>query len=161
MAGIPIYQTAILPEWIDYNGHLTDSRYVHVFGEAMDALLRGVGVDAAYRAAGHAFYTAETHVRYRAEVKALETVAVETQILALDAKRLHVFHRLMRRDGTLAATGEQLYLHVDRRASKVEAMADPMFRALQRLHAAQARSPAPAAGDLYIRWRPGAAQLNG
>jgi carnitine 3-dehydrogenase len=151
----------VQPEWIDYNGHLTDSRYVHVFGEAMDALLRGVGVDAAYRAAGHAFYTAETHVRYRAEVKALETVAVETQILALDAKRLHVFHRLMRRDGTLAATGEQLYLHVDRRASKVEAMADPMLRALQRLHAAQARSPAPAAGDLYIRWRPGAAQLNG
>jgi len=25
VAGIPLYQTAILPEWIDYNGHLRDA----------------------------------------------------------------------------------------------------------------------------------------
>jgi hypothetical protein len=40
-------------------------------------------------------------------------------------------------------------------------MPEPMCRALQRLQAEQARAPAPAAGDLYIRWRPSVAQLNG
>ncbi len=28
----------VRPEWIDYNGHMTESRYLQVFGDAMDAL---------------------------------------------------------------------------------------------------------------------------
>ena len=28
----------VRPEWIDYNGHMTDSRYLQVFGDATDAL---------------------------------------------------------------------------------------------------------------------------
>ena len=42
---------AVRPEWIDYNGHMTDSRYQQVFGDAMDALCRRVGIDEDYRAA--------------------------------------------------------------------------------------------------------------
>jgi carnitine 3-dehydrogenase len=141
------------PEWIDYNGHLTESRYVQVFGDASDALLRSAGVDAAYRAGGHAFYTAETHVTYLAEVRVLETLEVATQILALDAKRVHLFHRLMRRDGVVAATAEQLYLHVNTRASKVEPMGDAPYRALETLRAQHAHLSAPPAEDLRIRWR--------
>ena len=29
----------VLPEWIDYNGHMTEHRYLQCFGEATDALL--------------------------------------------------------------------------------------------------------------------------
>src|SRR5581483_6456362 len=54
-SGLQRLEVLVQPEWIDYNGHLTDSRYVHIVGEAMDALLRSAGVDAAYRAGGHAF----------------------------------------------------------------------------------------------------------
>ena len=46
--------TYVRPEWIDYNGHMTDSRYLQVFGDAMDALFRWAGVDDAYRKAGRA-----------------------------------------------------------------------------------------------------------
>ena len=47
------------PEWIDYNGHMTDSRYLQVFGDATDALLRFAGIDDAYRKAGRAMYTVD------------------------------------------------------------------------------------------------------
>ncbi len=37
------------PEWVDYNRHMSDFRYGQVFGDAMDALFRRVGVDESYR----------------------------------------------------------------------------------------------------------------
>jgi acyl-CoA thioesterase FadM len=92
-------------------------------------------------------------VTYLAEVRVLETLEVATQILALDAKRVHLFHRLMRRDGVVAATAEQLYLHVNTRASKVEPMGDAPYRALETLRAQHAHLSAPPAEDLRIRWR--------
>src|ERR1700683_1422919 len=37
--------TQVRPEWVDYNGHMSDFRYLQLFGEAMDALYRRVGID--------------------------------------------------------------------------------------------------------------------
>ena len=50
-AGEPlrVHGTRVRPEWIDYNGHMTESRYLQVFSDAMDALYRRVGVDEHYR----------------------------------------------------------------------------------------------------------------
>ena len=36
---MPLYQTAILPEWIDYNGHLRDAYYGLIVSHAIDALM--------------------------------------------------------------------------------------------------------------------------
>uniref|UniRef100_UPI0018E587F0 thioesterase family protein n=1 Tax=Nocardiopsis sp. TNDT3 TaxID=2249354 RepID=UPI0018E587F0 len=59
------------PEWIDYNGHLSEAYYVLVFGFATDALMDRVGLDAAYRErSGRSLYTVEAHVRYLREVAA-------------------------------------------------------------------------------------------
>jgi len=52
-------ETYVRPEWIDYNGHMTDSRYLQVFGDATDALFRYAGVDEGYRRSGRAMYTVE------------------------------------------------------------------------------------------------------
>src|SRR5207302_1122905 len=66
-AGEPLrpLEIAVRPEWGDYNGHMTDSRYLQVFGDATDALPRYAGVDEAYRGSGRAMYTAETRVSHR------------------------------------------------------------------------------------------------
>src|SRR5258706_2345028 len=107
------------PEWTDYNNHLSDFQYGHLFGCALDALYRRVGIDAAYRAAGGMFYTVESHVKHLAEAKAGDALYVTTQVLKLDDKRLHVFHRLHRRgDDKLLATGEQMHLHVGTGSAK-------------------------------------------
>src|SRR5476649_273422 len=140
-AGKPLrlIETYVRPEWVDYNGHMTDSRYLQVFGDATDALFRAVGVDDAYRASGRALYTVETHVTHRAEASALEPLYVTTQILGLDDKRVHLFHNLnRRRDERLVATGEQLYLHVNSAAGKASPMDAALRAKLERICAAHA-----------------------
>ena len=94
--GLPLrlYESAVDPAWVDYNGHMTEARYGDLFAYATDAFLRHVGLDAAYLAGGHSLYTVETHIRYLHEVAALEPVVVATQVLGSDEKRLHLFHTL-------------------------------------------------------------------
>lgn len=120
-AGEPIrlLETSVRPEWVDYNGHMTDSRYLQVFGDATDALLRYAGVDEAYRRSGRALYTVESHVTHKAEARVLEPLYVDTRVLEVDEKRVRLSHALhRRRDGTLVASAEQLYVHVSRHTGK-------------------------------------------
>jgi carnitine 3-dehydrogenase len=134
----------VRPEWTDYNNHLSDFQYGHLFGSAMDALYRLVGIDAEYRAAGGMYYTVESHVKHFAEGKAGDALYVTTQVLKLDDKRLHVFHRLQRRgDDTLLATGEQMHLHVDTASAKAAPAHAAVRGKLEALRAAHAALPAP------------------
>jgi len=98
-AGQPLrlVETYVRPEWIDYNGHMTDSRYLQVFGDATDALFRYAGVDDDYRRSGRAMYTVETHVSHQAEARALEPLYVTTRVLEVDDKRVRLSHSLHRR----------------------------------------------------------------
>jgi carnitine 3-dehydrogenase len=140
-----LLETAVRPEWIDYNGHMTDYRYLHVFGDAVDALLRRVGIDEAYRAAGHAPYTVESHVRHHAEVRQADTLYVTTQVLHADAKKFWLFHRMHRvSDQTLVATAEHLFVHVDAKAGKAAPMPAPVFAKLQAIATAHAKLARPA-----------------
>jgi carnitine 3-dehydrogenase len=119
-APLCLHTARVLPEWTDYNGHMTEHRYLQVFGDAADALFAAVGVDAAYLAGGHSYYTVESHLRHLGEAPADVPLHVETQLLDHDAKRIHAFHRLVRSDtDTLLATAEQLYLHVDTKEGRV------------------------------------------
>ena len=140
-----LLDTVVRPEWVDYNAHMTDAQYLTVFGEAMDALYRLIGIDAGYRKTGRMFYDVETHVKYLKEVKGGEGIRVETQVLAADERRLHVFHRLCRRaDGELLATGEQMHLHVDTAAAKSAALGAEVRARLDRIAKAHAGLPRPA-----------------
>jgi carnitine 3-dehydrogenase len=141
---LPRFDAVVRPEWADYNAHMSDFWYGHLFGDAMDALYRQVGIDDAYRKSGRMFYTAESHARHLGEAKVGEPLYVTTQVLAVDDKRLHVFHRVHRRaDHELIATGEQMHLHVDTAAAKAAPMAEPLRAKLATLHAAHVRAGMP------------------
>jgi acyl-CoA thioester hydrolase len=103
------------PAWVDYNGHLNDAYYLVIFSYATDGLMAKVGLDAAGRAAtGHTMYTLEVHLNYVQEVHEGVAVEVRTQILGVDAKRVHLFHTLHRQDdGVLLATNEQMLANID------------------------------------------------
>ena len=147
-----LLETQVRPEWVDYHGHMTDSRYLQVFGDATDALLRAVGVDDGYRASGRGLYTVETHVAHLAEAGLLEPLYVTTQILGLDAKRVHLYHCLYRRrDQCRLATGEQLYLHVDRSAGRASPMDPDLHARLERIRLAHAAIAEPAADQRRLR----------
>src|SRR5262249_58842685 len=97
------------PSSVDYNGHMTEARYGVEFGYATDAFLRHVGLDAAYLDRGYSAYTVEGHVRFLHEAAALEPIAVATQVLSADEKRLHLFHSMTHAcTGQLLATGRHM-----------------------------------------------------
>ena len=149
--GLRLMETHVRPEWVDYNGHMTDSRYLQVFGDAVDALWRSVGVDDAYRASGRALYTVESHVTHSAEAKPLEPLYVLTRVLSADDKRVRVFSALHRtRDDALVATGEQMYLHVDTRAGKAMSMDAAVREKLGKVQASQSGLEPPAQAGRHI-----------
>jgi carnitine 3-dehydrogenase len=129
-------------EWVDYNRHMTDFRYGHVFSDAIETLFRRAGIDEAYRATGRMYYTVENLIRHLGEAKSGESLYVTLRVLGVDDKRLHVFQRMYRsRDNQLIATAEQMYLHVDSGASKASS-ADPAVRAkLQAIRDQHAKLP--------------------
>lgn len=138
-----LFQTRVAPEWIDYNGHMTESRYLHAFSESTDALLAFLGIDAAYLARGGSYFTVETHIMHRQEVRALEPIHTTVQVLSADDKRLHIFQTLHHSAGGGAlATAEQMLLHVDTKAQKAapaEAAVLAKVRELATAHAALRR----------------------
>jgi carnitine 3-dehydrogenase len=145
-AGKPLrlLDTAVRPEWVDYNGHMSDFRYGQLFGEAIDSLFRQVGVDESYRETGRMYYTVENHLRHLGEAKTGEALYVTAQLLGVDDKRLHVFQRMHRgRDDKQIATAEQMYLHVNTGVPKAAA-ADAKVRAkLEAARSAHAGLPLP------------------
>jgi carnitine 3-dehydrogenase len=149
--GLRLIETQVRSEWVDYNGHMTDSRYLQVFGDATDALFRSVGVDDAYRQSGRAMFTVESHVTHGAEAKLLEPLYVLTRLLAVDDKRVHLFHALHRqRDDVLVATGEQMYLHVDTSAGKASLMESSVHEKLEKIRAAQSALEPPAQAGRHV-----------
>ena len=114
MPATPIYRTAVLPEWIDYNGHLRDAYYALILSLASDALMDRIGMDAAYRAAsGNTLYTVEMHIHYLREVHQRDIVLVGARLLAADHKRMHTaFEISCEGKQGVAATAEFMLLHV-------------------------------------------------
>jgi carnitine 3-dehydrogenase len=144
----------VRPEWADYNNHMSDFRYGQVFGDAMDKLYRGVGIDQAYRDAGHVFYTVESHVKHLKEAKVGEPLYCTTQILKVDDKRLHVFHRLHRAaDDAVIATAEQMHLHVDKSNAKAAPIGAAVRAKLDERLRANASLPKPAAAGQPVGTR--------
>lgn len=79
------FEAKVRPDWADGNGHMTDFRHGRVFGDAMDALYRQVGIDEAYRRGGQMSYTVESHVRHVAEGKVEEQMHSQVDAAAAQA----------------------------------------------------------------------------
>lgn len=111
------FETRILPDWIDYNGHMRDAFYGLVYSLAVDALQDEVGFDAAYRdATGCTIYLLEGHTFFLREVKEGATVTVEGRVIGLDAKRFHL-HMTMLEGGETVSVGEFMEAHVQQHPS--------------------------------------------
>ena len=114
---LSLFEARVLPNWLDYNGHMTESRDLQVFGDATDALLNYIGMDQKYRSDGFSVYTVETHIRHLVEIIANESIKVVTQRLGFDEKRPRILHKLFHASsGELLATGEHMLMHVDKDA---------------------------------------------
>jgi carnitine 3-dehydrogenase len=132
----------VLPGWIDYNGHMTESRYLFAASETSDAFLRLIGADMAYVATGFSYYTAESHIMHKGEARLGDQLTGSLQVLAADDKRLHIFVAIQK-DGQDVATIEQMLLHVDMKAGRTCTAPDPILARLRPIAAAHADLPRP------------------
>jgi carnitine 3-dehydrogenase len=141
---LDLHRTTVSQAWVDYNGHLSESCFLLVFGDSSDAFFRRVGVDEAYRAAGHSLYTAETHLHHLGEASEGDPLRLTLQILDVDDKRLHLFHTMYHaRSGAVLATAEQMLLHVDTAAGRVAPFPGFLVERLIAVRAAHAHLPVP------------------
>jgi acyl-CoA thioester hydrolase len=136
---LPIYRTQVLPDWIDFNGHLRDAYYVLIASYAADAFMDHLGMDAPYRQRTQCtLYTLEMHVHYFHEVKQSDMLEVTVRIIDADEKRIHAAFALnCARHSEPAASIELMFLHV-KQDEKVASLPFPaeIARAVETLKAA-------------------------
>lgn len=136
--------TPVQPEWIDYNEHLTEYCYLKLFGDATDVVLARIGAGMDYVAGGHSWYTVETHLRHVGQARLGEKIEVRSRVLAVDGKRLHLFHEMRSlAQGAVIATAEHMLVHVDAKAEKSVPAPQAMLDTAQALVAGQAHLPPP------------------
>jgi carnitine 3-dehydrogenase len=149
-----LIERMIPTEWVDYNGHTNDSRYLELSSTSVDAFMRFVGVDAAYLASGRSYFTVESHLTYVEQCRAGDPVHVDLALLAHDDKRMHVFTWIRgdveSGDEVLLGTAEHLMLHVDTAAEKACAADAAVLAALERVAAAHVSIPRPPAAGRHI-----------
>ena len=102
---------AVPVDWIDYNGHMTESRYLDAFAQSTDRFMELVGCDATYISAGGSYFTVETHIRHLNEAHAGDRITVRTEMLLGTDRKLHLYHT-MHSGNLILATGEHFLLHV-------------------------------------------------
>jgi acyl-CoA thioester hydrolase len=145
-APVEVTGQRVLPEWIDYNGHMNVAYYVLAFDRALDKVFDGLGIGADYvRRSGHSFFMLEAHVTYIREVVADDPLRFAFQLLDADEKRLHyvisMFHAT---DGFLAARSEQIAMHIDmagRRGAPMPKAAQQRLKSVLTAHAHLPRPP--------------------
>lgn len=145
----------VIKDWIDYNGHMNMAFYNVVFDKGVDHLFDLLGIGASYADTTNAScFTLETHVTYAQEVVLGDPLQVTIQLLDFDAKRLHIFLQMFHADqGYLAATMEQMVLHVDLDQRKAAALPLEAQAKLGQLHSAHRTLPVPPAVGRIIKIR--------
>jgi acyl-CoA thioester hydrolase len=138
--------------WIDYNGHLNMAYHNVLFDRCVDEAYELVGIGADYVATRRqSAYTVEVHVRYLRELHTGDPVRVTLQLLDYDEKRLHYFEQLFHAEqGWIAATSENLALHVDMDKGKTAPFPVETMRRLMQMKAAHARLPRPEVAGRHV-----------
>ncbi|MBT2375735.1 thioesterase family protein [Pseudomonas fluorescens] len=146
MPALTTYTTKILPDWVDYNGHLRDAFYLLIFSYATDALMDTLGLTSENReASGNSLFTLELHLNYLHEVKLGAEVEIHTQLIAHDRKRLHLYHSLhLMGEAQELAGNEQMLLHVDLAGPHSAPFSETVLSKLTAISAEQIDLPKPA-----------------
>jgi acyl-CoA thioester hydrolase len=113
-APLVLWDLEVVPDWVDYNGHMNDAAYALVFSRAGDRWLDRIGLDAETRkATGYTVYTLQIMLHYFNEAKLGAPLRVLCQVLEFDTKRARLWMEMRSPlDGPTIAASEQLYLSV-------------------------------------------------
>ena len=112
-SALPVLETTVVSEWVDYNGHMNDAAYAIVFSRAGDALMDRIGLDAgARKRTGQSLFTLQVMLHYFKEAKEGDAFAVSCHLLEHDDKRMRLWLEMTARGGERLAASEQLLISV-------------------------------------------------
>ncbi len=146
------HPATVLPDWIDWNGHMNVGYYVVAFDKATDTLCQQFGCAWEYtRDKIGMTFVLEAHVTYDREVKEGDDLRITTQILDHDAKRLHFIHMMYHaKEGYLAATNELMLMNIDYNSRRSAPWPDFAMERIEKLAAAHAALPRPSQAGRLI-----------
>ena len=138
-------QQKVLPEWIDYNGHMNVAYYVLAFDQGVDALMHRMGITPEYLDQEKcSTFTLEMHINYLQELHLDDPLKLTCQLLDADSKRVHYFLRMYHAtEGYLAATSEQIMMHVSLETRRSSAFPDSICQTVSHLLDAHRTLPRP------------------
>jgi len=107
----------VLPEWIDYNGHMNVAYYLVAFDHGLDGFVDTLDFDAAARQRTQmTTMTLEGHIQYLGELMEGQAYRVHNQLYDYDSKRMHIAQTMygINEDGSefLSSTMEWMSLSV-------------------------------------------------
>jgi acyl-CoA thioester hydrolase len=152
-----LHHLSVRPEWIDYNGHMNVAYYLKVFDLAVDQFFNmfDLGEDYA-RQGGGSVFALEHRITYQRELKGGDPLRVTLQMMDMDRKRIHFFMRIYHAtEGYLAATNENLSIHVDMKSRHSTPFPDHAYQKLRQLFEDHKTLPRPpeVGGTVGIRRR--------
>ena len=105
----------VLPEWIDFNGHMNVAYYVLAFDRCVDVLfdLLQIGPKQIHHSQRSAFVL-ESHINYINDARENDPLKITGRLLDYDEKRIHYSMEMYHAEHEyLMAAQEQLAIHVD------------------------------------------------
>ena len=144
-APLDIHRSTVLPEWVDWNGHMNVAFYGTAFDQASGAFMRNIGLGRRYvdNKLGMTFVL-ETHVTYDREVRGGAPLRFTTHLLARDAKKVHLFHEMFHAEQSyLAATNEVIVMNIDYATRRSAPWPAPVAERLETLWESHKNLPRP------------------
>ncbi len=160
---LPSLNVDVDPSWIDSYGHMNTAKYVYVFDHFGYVLFKHYGIGEEYtREKRCGLYNLEIRTCYLRELLSGEALKLRLRVLNSDDKRMIVLYELFRvRDDVLAATMEQLSIHVDLNTRKVSKFPDAVRETLANAVAAHSQLPLPAGFSPLLSMVPAAKRSSG
>jgi acyl-CoA thioester hydrolase len=144
--GLLVGEGRVLAEHIDYNGHMNVVHYRAAFDVSTDGLFArlGLGPEDYTARTGATLMVVEEHTRYHAELAEGERYRILARLVGHSAKKLHYLLAMENTGrGVLAATHEELALHVALAARRSTPLPPAALAAVEALEADHALLPPP------------------
>lgn len=136
-------EQTVIPEWVDFNGHMNVAYYMVAFDHCVDHMYNRLLFGPAYiDETGCSVFTLEAHINYLREVVEGDPLRVTGRLMDNDGKRIHacfeMFHGV---DGHMVAAMEQLGIHVDMEKRKPVEFSAGSMELMERMMAAHRELP--------------------
>lgn len=135
----------VLPEWIDFNGHMNVAYYLYAFDRCVDDMYNRLRVGPDYiGATGRSVFTLEAHIRYLREAVEGDPLRITGRLMDHDEKRIHAYFEMFHAtDNHMVAAMEQIGIHVEMEVRKPDVFGAESMRLLQGMMAAHRVLPEP------------------